>query len=88
MIVTFYPPVGSTKLAIEIYIDPDWFLNTKPAFVNIEQYIPEWEDKNDVIAFMYFLEWHFGPDVIAANSDILCWDAKDALSILNEDREW
>ena len=81
--------VDSSKPAIDIIFDTDWFLHTNPAFVNFEQYLPEWEDKdNEVMAFAYFKSCYFGPDVIERNSSILCYDAKEALLLYHSQPEW
>ena len=80
ILFTHIPPSDSDKEPIEVHLDPDWFLNTVPAFVDIEKYIPEWEEPgNEVIAFAYFLSWHFGKREIEINSHILCYDAMMAI---------
>ena len=88
-ITILLPPSDSSKPAVDIFFDTDWFLHTNPAFVNFEQYLPEWEDKdNELMAFAYFKSWYFGLDVIEKNSSILCYDAKEALLLYHSEPEW
>ena len=88
-VTTLIPPSDSVKEPIVIHLDTDWFLHTNPAFVDTDRFLPEWEEPGqDGVAFAYFLEWYFGPEVVERNSHILCYDAKEALRELRTDPDW
>ncbi len=89
--VTLLAPMDSDKESIIIELDPDWFLETDPPFTAIQQFIPEREkdaELDEVLAFAYFLARHYDSEGVERNSKNLCYDAIEALRILNTDPEW
>ncbi len=86
-IIKRVPPIDSTKQAIEIGIKHSWFFYTTPSFLDIEQYIPDWEDNDWEIGFSYFLN-EFSIDVIEKNAHILPNEAKENLYKLIDKIEW
>ena len=86
-IIKISPPIDSIKPSIEIEIRHSWFFYTTPSILDVEQYIPEWEDNDWEIGFAYFLSM-FDEEVIEKNAHILPQEAKENLHKFNVKYEW